>query len=109
MREGIYKGYFGAGDIEHLAIVSVKDGHLYGADVTHFITGTYERQGLRFKGTLTLTRHCHRPDLREIAYLDSIEASFEGSGGESFGEFDADVVEKRGLRIKAKFQRICGF
>lgn len=108
MRDGIYKAYFGAGDIKHLGLVAVKDGTITGTDITHFITGSFTRSGNRFKGQLTLTRHTSREDFQEIAYLDVIDATFEGVGGETFGEFDAEVVQKRGLRVWVKFQRICG-
>lgn len=109
MRDGIYKAYFGTGDIVHLAIVSVQNGEVHGADVTHFITGAFEREGNRFKGIIVLDRHSQRPDLPEIAYLDHIEAKSEGMGGDSFGEFSGEVVQRRGLRVDVRFQRICGF
>jgi len=108
MRNGLYKAHFGNGDVDNLAIVAVRDGHITGCDVTHFITGTYEREGNRFRGMLVLTRHSQRPDLTEIAYLDRIESPFEGTGGDSFGTFEAEVVQKKGLKIHVSFQWICG-
>ena len=108
MRNGLYKAHFGIEGITHLAIVSVRDGIIIGADVTHLITGSYQRKGNRFKGRIVLDRHCHRDDVPEIAYLDHIEADFEGVGGHSFGEFTADVAEKKGLKVKASFQWISG-
>ncbi|GAA0548168.1 hypothetical protein FHS83_000960 [Rhizomicrobium palustre] len=108
MRNGIYMAEFGTGGIRHLAICSVKDGTIIGADVTHFITGEFVRKGHRFRGHLTLTRHSHRPDLREIAYLDRIESPFSGVGGDSFGEFQAEVVGRQGLRIHVSFHWLSG-
>jgi len=108
MRDGIYKAYFGTGDIKQLGLVTVKDQVITGTDITHFITGRFTRSGNHFKGQLTLTRHTAREDFKEIAYLDVIDATFEGDGGETFGEFDAEVVQKQGLRVWVKFQRICG-
>jgi hypothetical protein len=109
MRDGIYKVRLAAGGLKGFVIGALSGGRLTGCDQTHHVTGQVEYDGRRLGGTMVMTRHSRPPGFVEIANLDTITVSFAGICGDSFGEFEAKIMEKPELPVTATFQWICAF
>jgi len=107
MRDGIYKVYLDAGGAKGFIIGAMRDGHITGCDQTHFITGRFSRRGNRVKGSFIFKRHSRRSDFREIANLDDFETPFSGVCSDSFGQLEAAVPERPGLKVVATFRWVC--
>lgn len=109
MRDGVYKVTLESGSLKGLLIGTLYDGAVTGCDQSHHVTGKVVQRGNRIKGDMVMRRHARPKDFVEIANLDTITVSFEGIGGESFGQFDATIAENPDLHVKASFQWMCEF
>jgi len=107
MRDGVYQVHLASQGLTGFIIGTMCDGRLTGCDQTHHVTGYIRRDGSRFKGTLAMKRHARPPGFREIANLDDFEVRFSGICGDSFGQFDARIVDKPGLPVTATFRWVC--
>jgi hypothetical protein len=107
MRNGIYKVTLESGGLKGLIIGTLHEGLVTGCDQTHHVTGHVSQQGNRHKGTMVMRRHARLEGFVEIANLDVITVNFSGICGDSFGQFDAKLVEKPDLLVKATFQWMC--
>jgi hypothetical protein len=107
MRNGVYKVHLKSRGLTGFILGSLSNGRLTGCDQTHHVTGQIKREGSRFGGTLLMKRHSRPPDFQEIANLDDFEVRFSGICGDSFGQFEARIVEMPGLPVTATFQWVC--
>lgn len=107
MRDGIYKVALEADGLKGMMVGAMRNGRLTGCDQSHFVTGTFKRNGHRINGSFRMTRHTRHPNIREIANLDEFNVNFSGICGESFGQFEAKVPERPGLVVYATFRWVC--
>jgi hypothetical protein len=109
MRDGIYKVILTSGTMKGLIIGTLHEGLVTGCDQSHHVTGDVSQQGSHLKGTMVLRRHARPEGFIEMANLDVITVNFSGICGDSFGQFDAKLVERPDLPVKATFQWMCEF
>jgi hypothetical protein len=107
MRDGIYQVHLKSRELPGFMIGTLCNGRLTGCDQTHHVTGQIRRDGSRFSGRLFMKRHARPAWFHEIANLDDFEVRFSGICGDSFGEFDATIVDKPGIPVVATFQWVC--
>ena len=109
MRDGIYKVYLEGGGVKGFMIGALSNGVVTGCDQTHHVTGTVKNRGTHHEGYFVMTRHDRRDDFTEIANMDVIQVRFSGICAASVGEFDARIVDRPDLPVKASFHWVCGF
>jgi hypothetical protein len=109
MRDGIYKVRLASGGLKGFIMGTLSGDRLTGCDQTHHVTGNVKQDGRRVGGTMVMTRHSRPPNFVEIANLDTITIRFAGICGDSFGEFEAEILEKPDLPVTATFQWVCDF
>jgi hypothetical protein len=102
--EGQYSAWYKTTSAGGVGVIELKDGRLYGRDMTIEYTGSYKQDGNVFQAKISTRRHS--PGEPAMLGIDELDVEFEGTSAETTAICTGRVLQLPGVLLEVVLVRI---